>query len=110
MKIKFTILVLILTLIATFTFSATDHSHKSKYVGEEKREIKSLSETDIEELKNGRGWGEQTDSDYFFDHYFYRFLFHSYCRLGLNQKSLTIVTSDLQQRNDIFSLKDNVIF
>jgi hypothetical protein len=39
------------------TFSAADHSHKSKYVGEEKREIKSLSKTDIEELKNGKGWG-----------------------------------------------------
>jgi hypothetical protein len=57
MKIKFTILVLILILIHAFTFSATDHSHKSKYAGEEKREIKSLSEADIEELKNGRGWG-----------------------------------------------------
>ncbi len=57
MKIKFTILVMILTLISTITFSETDHSHKSKYAGEEKREIKSLSETDIEELKNGRGWG-----------------------------------------------------
>ncbi len=57
MKIKVTILVLILILIPTFTFSATDNSHKSKYAGEEKREIKSLSETDIEELKNGKGWG-----------------------------------------------------
>ena len=57
MKIKVTILVLILILISTFTFSATDNSHKSKYAGEEKREIKSLSETDIEELKNGKGWG-----------------------------------------------------
>jgi len=57
MKIKFIILVMILTLISTITFSATNHSHKSKYAGEEKRDIKSLSETDIEELKNGRGWG-----------------------------------------------------
>ena len=57
MKIKVTILVLILILIPTFTFSATDNSHKSEYAGEEKREIKSLSETDIEELKNGKGWG-----------------------------------------------------
>jgi hypothetical protein len=39
------------------TFLAADHSHKSKYAGEEKREIKSLSDTDIEELQNGKGWG-----------------------------------------------------
>jgi hypothetical protein len=39
------------------TVSAADHSYKSKYAGEEKRAIKSLSKTDIEELKNGRGWG-----------------------------------------------------
>jgi hypothetical protein len=39
------------------TVSAAEHSYKSKYTGEEKREIKSLSETDIEELKNGKGWG-----------------------------------------------------
>jgi Spy/CpxP family protein refolding chaperone len=40
-----------------FAFSAADNSFSSKYAGEEKREIKSLSETDIEELKNGKGWG-----------------------------------------------------
>jgi len=57
MKIKVTILVLILILMPGFTFSAAEHSHKSKYAGEEKREIKSLSETDIEELKTGKGWG-----------------------------------------------------
>jgi Spy/CpxP family protein refolding chaperone len=51
------ILFLILILIPLSTFSATDHSYKSKYAGEEKREIKSLSETDIEELINGKGWG-----------------------------------------------------
>jgi hypothetical protein len=39
------------------TVSEADHPHKSKYAGEEKREIKSLSETDIEELRNGKGWG-----------------------------------------------------
>ncbi len=57
MKTRATILVVILILIPTFTFSAADHSHKSKYAGEEKRAIKSLSKTDIEELKNGKGWG-----------------------------------------------------
>jgi hypothetical protein len=50
--------VLILTLIPFSSFSASEqHSHKSKYVGQERHEIKSLSESDIEELKNGRGWG-----------------------------------------------------
>ncbi len=57
MNTKVTILFLILILMPLSTFSAADHSHKSKYAGEEKREIKSLSETDIEELKNGKGWG-----------------------------------------------------
>jgi hypothetical protein len=33
------------------------HLHTSKYAGEEKRAIKSLSESDVEELSNGRGWG-----------------------------------------------------
>ena len=57
MKTKVTVQVLVLILIATFAFSAADHTHKSKYAGEEKREIKSLSATDIEELQNGKGWG-----------------------------------------------------
>ena len=57
MKMKILYAALIITLIPFFSFSASKHSHKSKYVGQEIREIKSLSESDIEELKNGRGWG-----------------------------------------------------
>jgi methionine synthase II (cobalamin-independent) len=57
MKIKFALQVLVFILIATFAISAADPTHKSKYAGEEKREIKSLSATDIEELQNGKGWG-----------------------------------------------------
>ena len=57
MNTKVTILFLILILMPLSRFSAADHSYKSTYAGEEKREIKSLSETDIEELKNGKGWG-----------------------------------------------------
>ena len=57
MKAKVTILLLFLMLILMSIFSAADHSHQSKYAGEEKREIKSLSATDIEELKTGKGWG-----------------------------------------------------
>ena len=57
MQMKIVYAVLILTLMPFSSFSASKHSHKSKYVGQEKRGIKSLSESDIEELKNGRGWG-----------------------------------------------------
>lgn len=57
MKIKVTIQVLVFLLVTTFALSAADHSHKSKYAGEEKRAIKSLSVTDIEELQSGKGWG-----------------------------------------------------
>ena len=57
MKTKVAVQVLASMLIAAFAFSEADHSHKSKYAGEEKREIKSLSATDIEELQNGKGWG-----------------------------------------------------
>ena len=57
MNTKVIILSLIIALMLVSTLSAADHSHKSKYAGEEKREIKSLSETDIAELKNGKGWG-----------------------------------------------------
>ncbi len=49
--------VLLFFLIPFCAYSASEHSHKSKYVGEVKREIKSLSESDIEELENGKGWG-----------------------------------------------------
>jgi len=35
----------------------TTQHQVSKYAGEENRAIKSLSDSDIEELKNGSGWG-----------------------------------------------------
>ena len=57
MQMRMIYAILIFTLIPFSSFSASKHSHKSKYVGQEKREIKSLSESDIDELKNGRGWG-----------------------------------------------------
>ena len=57
MNTKVTILFLILMLMPLFALSAADPPYKSKYAGEEKRAIKSLSEADIEELKNGNGWG-----------------------------------------------------
>jgi Spy/CpxP family protein refolding chaperone len=57
MKIKTLFAVLIFILIPVSSFPTSEHSYKSKYVGQEKREVKSLSEYDIEELKKGGGWG-----------------------------------------------------
>jgi hypothetical protein len=57
MNTKVSIPFLILILIPLSISSAADPSYKSKYTGEERREIKSFSEGDIEELKNGKGWG-----------------------------------------------------
>jgi len=36
---------------------AQHHQHTSKYAGQEKREIKSLSPDDMKELRRGGGWG-----------------------------------------------------
>jgi hypothetical protein len=46
-------------LILGFTAQASDrqHSNVSKYAGQEKQAIKSLSPDDIAELKRGGGWG-----------------------------------------------------
>ena len=57
MQIRILYAILILALIPFSFCLASEPSYKSKYVGQEKREIKSLSESDIEELKNGGGWG-----------------------------------------------------
>ena len=50
----------LLFVAAIMALSACSHSkqiHQSVYVGQEKREIKSLSKEDIYELSNGHGWG-----------------------------------------------------
>ncbi len=57
MLTKITIALLVILQLSVATLLATDPSHKSKYVGQENREIKSLSEADIAELKSGKGWG-----------------------------------------------------
>jgi hypothetical protein len=57
MQMRIIFAFMIIALIPNSSFPASNHSHQSKYVGQEKREIKSLSESDIEELKNGSGWG-----------------------------------------------------
>lgn len=51
---------LILPMIAiafTAQASGNQHTHTSKYVGQEQRAIKSLSPEDISELRRGGGWG-----------------------------------------------------
>ena len=37
--------------------ASTQHQHHSPYAGFEEREIKSLSQDDVEELRRGGGWG-----------------------------------------------------
>lgn len=46
------------TLLGTFSlFADSSNPHHSNYKGQESRNIKSLSPSDIDELQNGRGWG-----------------------------------------------------
>jgi len=47
---------LIIAFLSPAVSGASD-SHHSKYAGEENRAIKSLSQSDIEELQRGGGWG-----------------------------------------------------
>lgn len=55
MKYWFTLGLLFLILFSLSAFA--EESYKSKYVGQERRKIKSLSPDDIKELKRGGGWG-----------------------------------------------------
>ena len=48
---------LILGVMLNVTFAESEHTHTSKYVGQEQRVIKSLSEEDLDELTAGGGWG-----------------------------------------------------
>jgi Spy/CpxP family protein refolding chaperone len=51
---------LLIIFIVSIFYSAlvlAEQQHQSKYAGQEKRSIKSLSNNDIEQLKNGKGWG-----------------------------------------------------
>ena len=57
MQIRFIHIMLIFALLPVSAFSSEGDPFKSSYVGQENREIKSLSETDIVELTNGKGWG-----------------------------------------------------
>lgn len=57
MRLIFIHLILSFTLLPVSAYSSSGDSFTSSYLGQENREIKSLSETDIEELKSGQGWG-----------------------------------------------------
>ncbi len=57
MRVKTIEIILLLLLIPLSAFAVSGHSYKSEYAGQETREIKSLSENDIDELRNGKGWG-----------------------------------------------------
>jgi len=48
---------LVLVLFSSIALADSEHEYKSKYTGQEMRAIKSLSESDIDELINGKGWG-----------------------------------------------------
>ncbi len=52
-----TLLVIFSALTSFHVFANTDKHYHSKYAGQEKREIKSLSADDIEQLQQGKGWG-----------------------------------------------------
>lgn len=53
------LIILILTALLVFYTNTilASQEHQSKYVGQEKRLIKSLSQDDIEQLAGGKGWG-----------------------------------------------------
>lgn len=57
MKMRLIYWALIFTLLPVSSFSSSEVSFKSAYIGQERREIKSLSKSDIEELESGSGWG-----------------------------------------------------
>jgi hypothetical protein len=51
---------LYLAVFSSFALAASSMENsvdKSQYAGQEQRSIKSLSKSDVEELRNGRGWG-----------------------------------------------------
>lgn len=52
-----TFTIVAITFNTTSTIAASGYEYKSKYIGQERREIKSLSSDDIKELRAGAGWG-----------------------------------------------------
>ena len=56
-KLLFVHATLIVALAGIGCASESNSQNRSEYVGQEDREIKSLSNEDIEELRTGKGWG-----------------------------------------------------
>jgi len=56
MRIKYSSIILITATVISLT-SLSYASEKSQYMGQEHRQIKSLSASDINSLSNGKGWG-----------------------------------------------------
>ncbi len=54
---KSVLLIFALSLLMIGSLAAQHQEHTSEYVGQEHREIKSLSDNDIVQLKAGQGWG-----------------------------------------------------
>lgn len=52
-----TVIILAISFNSSSIIAASEHEYKSKYIGQERRDIKSLSNDDIKELKAGAGWG-----------------------------------------------------
>jgi len=50
-------LIVLLLINTALVYADSAANYRSKYVGQELREIKTLSKEDIDELKNGEGWG-----------------------------------------------------
>mgnify|MGYP000076623644 CR=1 FL=1 len=57
MKIQNIFLISVVLILLSCMTAVGQHSHESNYIGQEHRKIKSLSTSDIDDLKNGRGWG-----------------------------------------------------
>jgi hypothetical protein len=57
MRVKIFYVVLLTIFISIIPIAVSSQSQKSKYVGQETRDIKSLSDSDREELSKGQGWG-----------------------------------------------------
>lgn len=55
--LRYSIIIFSILSISFTNAVIASQQHQSKYVGQEKRLIKSLSKDDIEQLKNGKGWG-----------------------------------------------------
>lgn len=57
MKLKLSLVLLFSIIVASMLVLVYEKNYESEYVGEEYRNIKSLSSDDIAELRKGAGWG-----------------------------------------------------